>query len=71
MTTEPGQFAHWHIERDAENIVWLALDRQGEKTNSLSEAVIRELGDIVSALEADTPAGLVISSAKELSLIHI
>ncbi len=69
MTTEPGQFAHWQIERDAENIVWLALDRQGETTNSLSEAVIRELGDIVSALEADTPAGLVISSAKEGSFI--
>ena len=69
MTTEPGQFAHWQIERDAENIVWLALDRQGETTNSLSEAVIRELGDIVSALEVDTPAGLVISSAKEGSFI--
>ncbi|MFK8077738.1 MAG: enoyl-CoA hydratase-related protein, partial [Granulosicoccus sp.] len=69
MTTEAGQFAHWQLERDAENIVWLALDRQGETTNSLSEAVIRELGDIVSALEADTPAGLVISSAKEGSFI--
>lgn len=69
MTTELGQFAHWQIERDAENIVWLALDREGETTNSLSEAVIRELGDIVSHLEANTPTGLVISSAKEGSFI--
>lgn len=69
MTTESEQFAHWQIERDAEDIVWLALDRQGETTNSLSEAVIRELGDIVSELEANTPAGLVVSSAKEGSFI--
>lgn len=69
MTTDLSQFDHWHLERDAENIVWLALDRQGETTNSLSEAVIRELGDIVSLLENDTPLGLVISSAKEGSFI--
>lgn len=69
MTTDLSQFDHWHLERDAENIVWLALDRQGETTNSLSEAVIRELGDIVSLLENDTPLGLVISSAKAGSFI--
>ncbi len=69
MTTEFAQYDHWQLQRDADNIVWLALDRKGETTNSLSEAVIRELGDVVSELEAKLPTGLVISSAKEGSFI--
>ena len=41
--TENPKNTHWHLERDAENIVWLGLDRQGEKLNSLSTDVMLEL----------------------------
>lgn len=69
MTAQFGVYDHWNVEHDGDDIVWLALDRQGESTNTLSEAVIRELGDIISVLESSPPAGVVISSAKDGSFI--
>ena len=39
MTIPFGTYDHWQVEHDAENIVWLSCDRQGEAINSLSEAV--------------------------------
>ncbi|MFT6308879.1 MAG: 3-hydroxyacyl-CoA dehydrogenase/enoyl-CoA hydratase/3-hydroxybutyryl-CoA epimerase [Flavobacteriaceae bacterium] len=69
MTAQFGVYDYWTVEHDDDDIVWLALDRQGESTNTLSEAVIRELGDILSVLESAAPTGVVISSAKEGSFI--
>lgn len=69
MTANFGHYEHWKIEQDAENIVWLACDRNGESSNSLSEAVIRELGEIIQVLEKLSIAGLVIGSAKSASFI--
>ena len=69
MTTEFDVYDHWKVEHDADDIVWLALDRQGESSNTLSESVIRELGDIVTVLEVTEPTGVVISSAKNASFI--
>ncbi len=69
MTTHFGVYDHWQVEHDAENIIWLACDRKGESSNSLSEAVIRELGEIVQVLETLSPAGIVIRSAKPDSFI--
>ncbi len=62
--TENPKNTHWHLERDAENIVWLGLDRQGEKLNSLSTDVMLELNAVLSDLENDLPLGLVIYSKK-------
>ncbi|MFT6300855.1 MAG: 3-hydroxyacyl-CoA dehydrogenase/enoyl-CoA hydratase/3-hydroxybutyryl-CoA epimerase [Granulosicoccus sp.] len=69
MTAHIGVYDHWDVEHDDDDIVWLALDRQGESTNTLSKAVIRELGEIISVLESTPPAGVVISSAKDGSFI--
>lgn len=69
MTTRFGAYDHWQIDIDAENIVWLSCDRKGERSNSLSEAVIRELGAIVGELESLNPTGVVIGSAKPASFI--
>ncbi|MFT7300950.1 MAG: 3-hydroxyacyl-CoA dehydrogenase/enoyl-CoA hydratase/3-hydroxybutyryl-CoA epimerase [Porticoccus sp.] len=60
---------HWNLERDAENIVWLGLDRQGEKLNSLSTDVMLELDAILNDLENDLPLGLVIYSKKPTGFI--
>ena len=62
-------YQHWKIQRDMEGIVWLACDRAGETANSLSEDLLRELGEIVGDLEKDVPAGVVITSAKPDSFI--
>lgn len=64
-----NSFKHWQLERDAENIAWLALDRQGEPVNSLSGEVMLELDSLLEQLEADLPAGLVIRSSKDSGFI--
>lgn len=69
MTAHFGVYDHWKVEHDRDDIVWLALDRSGETNNTLSEAVIRELGDIICVLDRLSPAGVVISSAKDTSFI--
>lgn len=60
---------HWQVEQDAQNILWLSCDRQGESSNSLSRAVIEELGQILDQAEQLDLAGLVVQSAKPASFI--
>lgn len=55
---------NWHVGRDADNMLWLLLDKEGTGTNTISEAVIRELETHVSAAKTDLPTALVIRSAK-------
>ena len=62
-------FDHWLLEHDASDILWVSCDRADESTNSLSEAVIDELGDILTYAEQATLSGLVIQSAKPASFI--
>ena len=55
---------NWRTGRDANGILWLALDKTGTGTNTVSEDVIRELDAHFAAAEADLPTALVIRSAK-------
>ena len=64
-----GSFEHWRVSRDAENILWADCDRAGESVNALSEAVLVELDRILALAEEETPAGLVIGSAKPASFV--
>jgi 3-hydroxyacyl-CoA dehydrogenase/enoyl-CoA hydratase/3-hydroxybutyryl-CoA epimerase len=54
----------WKMERDAEGIVWLTLDKPGTSTNVLSRAVLEELGQRLEPLAAETPKGVVVRSGK-------
>jgi 3-hydroxyacyl-CoA dehydrogenase/enoyl-CoA hydratase/3-hydroxybutyryl-CoA epimerase len=54
----------WQQEKDADGIVWLTLDRPGTSTNTLSEAVLRELDVLLGPLASAVPAGLVLRSGK-------
>lgn len=67
--TENTEFRHWQLKRDAEDIAWLILDREGEKVNSLSREVLLELDAVLAKLEEDLPRGLVIYSAKKSGFI--
>jgi len=62
-------YRHWRLASDLDEICWLTLDRQGERTNSLSREVLEELGQVVTRLEQDPPTGLVLQSGKPGSFI--
>jgi 3-hydroxyacyl-CoA dehydrogenase/enoyl-CoA hydratase/3-hydroxybutyryl-CoA epimerase len=54
----------WKLERDADGIAWLTLDKPGSSANTLGHAVLAELATEVDALERDVPRGLVLISGK-------
>jgi len=66
---DQDSFRHWRLETDQEGIVWLYLDRAGEKVNSLSSEVLTELGQIVERFEKTPPSGLILMSGKPGSFI--
>lgn len=55
---------NWRTGRDADGILWLVLDNQNAGINTISETVIRELDDHITAAAKDLPTALVIRSAK-------
>jgi 3-hydroxyacyl-CoA dehydrogenase/enoyl-CoA hydratase/3-hydroxybutyryl-CoA epimerase len=55
---------HWSLERDADGIAGLMLDRKDAPANSLSEQVMRELAAQLAALAQNLPRALVILSGK-------
>jgi 3-hydroxyacyl-CoA dehydrogenase/enoyl-CoA hydratase/3-hydroxybutyryl-CoA epimerase len=52
------------MERDADGIVWLTLDKPGSSTNVLGRAILEELGTLLEPLVADPPKGVVVRSGK-------
>jgi 3-hydroxyacyl-CoA dehydrogenase/enoyl-CoA hydratase/3-hydroxybutyryl-CoA epimerase len=60
---------NWKLDRDADGIAWLAFDKAGTSTNTLSADVFEELRAVLAELAATPPKGLVIRSAKENGFI--
>jgi len=56
--------AAWKMERDADDIVWLSLDKPESSANVLSRSVLQELDALIAQLAAAAPRGLVIRSGK-------
>jgi 3-hydroxyacyl-CoA dehydrogenase / enoyl-CoA hydratase / 3-hydroxybutyryl-CoA epimerase len=59
----------WKLERDAEGIAWLTLDKPGSSANVLSGSVLSELDGLVAELERQPPRGVVVLSAKKSGFI--
>jgi 3-hydroxyacyl-CoA dehydrogenase / enoyl-CoA hydratase / 3-hydroxybutyryl-CoA epimerase len=59
----------WRLERDAEGIAWLTLDRADKSANALSADIIRQLEAQLDVLAAAPPKGLVIRSGKKSGFI--
>jgi 3-hydroxyacyl-CoA dehydrogenase/enoyl-CoA hydratase/3-hydroxybutyryl-CoA epimerase len=59
----------WKMERDAEGIAWLTLDKPGTSTNTLSQAVLAELGGLLDQIAAAPPKGVVVRSGKKNGFI--
>jgi len=64
-----NDYQHWQLEVDADGIAWATLDKAGEATNSLSSAVINELGRILEQLDTYPPKGLVFRSGKAAGFV--
>ena len=59
----------WKLERDAEGLAWLTLDKPGTSANVLSAGVLTELDGLLAPLEQQLPRGLVVLSAKKSGFI--
>jgi 3-hydroxyacyl-CoA dehydrogenase/enoyl-CoA hydratase/3-hydroxybutyryl-CoA epimerase len=62
-------WTHLKLRRDGDGIAWLAFDRAGSATNTLSAEVLAEFTAALDALDHDPPKGLVITSAKPAGFI--
>lgn len=69
MANKKDQYQHWRLETDDDSITWLYADKADETTNSLSEAMLKELESIIGSLEGSSSKGLVILSAKSNGFI--
>ncbi|MBI1943454.1 MAG: enoyl-CoA hydratase/isomerase family protein [Betaproteobacteria bacterium] len=58
-------YKHWRHEQDAQGLVWVTFDRQGESANTFSRDAVRELDAILDEIGIAAPKGLVIRSGKE------
>ncbi|HYK25454.1 MAG TPA: 3-hydroxyacyl-CoA dehydrogenase NAD-binding domain-containing protein [Steroidobacteraceae bacterium] len=57
------------MDRDADGIVWLTLDKPGGSTNVLSREVLEELGRLLEPLAGAPPRGVVVRSGKSSGFI--
>ena len=60
---------HWRLDVDAEEITWAVLDKAGESANSLSRAVLDELGLLLDELDRQPPKAVIFSSGKSAGFI--
>src|SRR5258706_10545059 len=59
----------WRLDREANGLACLTLDRPGTSANSLSRAVLVELGGLLRALHKEPLRGLVVRSGKPSGFI--
>jgi 3-hydroxyacyl-CoA dehydrogenase/enoyl-CoA hydratase/3-hydroxybutyryl-CoA epimerase len=59
----------WKLERDAEGIAWLTIDKPGSSANVLSGSVLTELDAQLATLEKDLPRGVVVISGKKSGFV--
>ncbi|MFZ2853475.1 MAG: 3-hydroxyacyl-CoA dehydrogenase NAD-binding domain-containing protein, partial [Rhodocyclaceae bacterium] len=62
-------YTHWQLAVDGDGIAWATLDKAGESANSLSAAVLDELGLILDRLDTYPPQGLIFRSGKAAGFI--
>jgi 3-hydroxyacyl-CoA dehydrogenase/enoyl-CoA hydratase/3-hydroxybutyryl-CoA epimerase len=60
---------NWRCEIDGEQIARVTLDRDGEKTNTLSRAVVSEFKEVIEYLEQHSPKGVILRSGKPSGFI--
>lgn len=65
-----GQYEHWKLDIDNQEIAWLTLDRRDSAVNSLNEPVLREFDQILNLLGQKRQAkAVIIQSGKKSGFI--
>src|SRR3954465_15934225 len=59
----------WKVEKDADSVVWLTLDKPNTSANVLSSYVLRELDTIRRRLTSSPPRAVIVISAKKSGFI--
>jgi 3-hydroxyacyl-CoA dehydrogenase/enoyl-CoA hydratase/3-hydroxybutyryl-CoA epimerase len=59
----------WKVERDADSIVWLTIDKPGTSANVLSSGVLRELDAVLEPLARNPPRAVIMISGKKSGFI--
>jgi 3-hydroxyacyl-CoA dehydrogenase / enoyl-CoA hydratase / 3-hydroxybutyryl-CoA epimerase len=59
----------WKVERDADSILWLTLDKPGTSANVLSSGVLLELNSVLDQAVSNPPRALVVISGKKSGFI--
>ena len=67
--TADGPYRNFKVARDEDGIAWVLFDRAGASANTLSADVMAEFDAVLTGLETDRPAGIVIRSAKPSGFI--
>jgi 3-hydroxyacyl-CoA dehydrogenase/enoyl-CoA hydratase/3-hydroxybutyryl-CoA epimerase len=57
------------MQRDADGIAWLSIDKPGTSANVLSRSVLEELDGVLALLEKELPRGVVVISAKKSGFV--
>jgi 3-hydroxyacyl-CoA dehydrogenase/enoyl-CoA hydratase/3-hydroxybutyryl-CoA epimerase len=58
------RFRHWRLEARADGVIVVAIDREGQAVNALTQAMLLELDALLERLAIDPPRGVVFRSAK-------
>jgi 3-hydroxyacyl-CoA dehydrogenase/enoyl-CoA hydratase/3-hydroxybutyryl-CoA epimerase len=66
---DSGAYRHFKLTRDADGVAWLLFDRADASANTLSAVVLEEFDQVLNALEAQRPTGIVVRSAKTSGFI--
>ncbi len=69
MNQSTKQYVHWRSETDSQGILWLTLDRDQSSINYLSQAVLTELGKLLSEIRSQLPTAVIFRSGKKSGFI--
>jgi 3-hydroxyacyl-CoA dehydrogenase/enoyl-CoA hydratase/3-hydroxybutyryl-CoA epimerase len=59
----------WKVDKDADSIVWLTLDKPKTSANVLSSYVLRELDTILAPLVQNPPRAVIVISGKKSGFV--
>jgi 3-hydroxyacyl-CoA dehydrogenase / enoyl-CoA hydratase / 3-hydroxybutyryl-CoA epimerase len=61
--------ASWKVDKDADSVVWLTIDKPNTSANVLSSYVLRELDTILAPLLQNPPRAVILISGKKSGFI--
>ncbi|QRN03965.1 crotonase [Legionella sp. MW5194] len=65
-----NNYKHWDMAKDADNIIWLAINRSDTSANTINDEVLNELNSLLQEIAKDSnAAGVVIYSSKPKGFI--